>query len=255
MIKIKNSRVGGSLFHYAHFICDCLLPEIINDLYKYNKVIRKKNIHQTIGNFNKMYTDIMQNENIELDEYDFINLKINRIIYKNKEEYCNKIYFDKFTNFIFKRYGIDNLIFDEKYSEIILIKRDDRVELIDDIELKNINTNFSTGRERREIDKIDSVEEYLKKKYNNKFKSIFLEKIPFEKQVKIFNNAKIIICAHGAAMANMFFCKEHTKIIEVTCGKEFNFFDIISKNLNLNHIKCHDNVFDKIIDCLKLNEI
>lgn len=51
MIKVINSRDGGSLFHYAHFICDCLFPEIICDIFKYDEVIREKNIHQTIGNF------------------------------------------------------------------------------------------------------------------------------------------------------------------------------------------------------------
>lgn len=29
MIRIKNNRKEGSLFHYAHFICDCLFSEII----------------------------------------------------------------------------------------------------------------------------------------------------------------------------------------------------------------------------------
>ena len=34
MIKVINNRNEGDLFHYAHFICDCLFPEIINDIYK-----------------------------------------------------------------------------------------------------------------------------------------------------------------------------------------------------------------------------
>lgn len=42
MIKIKNNRVDGSLFHYAHFICDCLFPEIICDIFNYDEVIREK---------------------------------------------------------------------------------------------------------------------------------------------------------------------------------------------------------------------
>jgi hypothetical protein len=39
MIKIKNIRDGGSLFHYAHFICDCLFPEIINEIYSDNNLV------------------------------------------------------------------------------------------------------------------------------------------------------------------------------------------------------------------------
>jgi hypothetical protein len=48
-------------------------------------------------------------------------------------------------------------------------------------------------------------------------------------------------------MSNMFFCKEGIKIVEVTCGWKWSFFDKISNILNLNHIKCHENNFDSII--------
>ena len=38
-------------------------------------------------------------------------------------------------------------------------------------------------------------------------------------------------------MSNMFFCKEGTKFIEVTCDKIWVFFDKISNILKLNHVK------------------
>uniref|UniRef100_A0A6C0JY47 Uncharacterized protein n=1 Tax=viral metagenome TaxID=1070528 RepID=A0A6C0JY47_9ZZZZ len=57
----------------------------------------------------------------------------------------------------------------------------------------------------------------------------------------------LIICAHGAVMSNMFFCKSGTTIIQVTCGTVYRVFDTISKILNLNHIKCHKNNKDTIL--------
>ena len=51
MIKVVNERKDGSLYHYAHFICDCLFPEVVNELYKYKQIVRKKSLDQTIGNF------------------------------------------------------------------------------------------------------------------------------------------------------------------------------------------------------------
>ena len=33
MIKIKNNRGEGSVFHYAHFICDWLFPKIISNIF------------------------------------------------------------------------------------------------------------------------------------------------------------------------------------------------------------------------------
>ena len=117
--------------------------------------------------------------------------------------------------------------------------------------MSKINNNATTGKERREIDNIDNVEGYLKDKYGDKFKGLYFENLPFEEQIKYFNNAKIIICAHGAVMSNMFFCKEGTTIIEVTCDTIWVFFDKISNILNLKHIKCKKNNFDSIIKCIE----
>lgn len=251
MIKVKNNRKSGFLFHYAHFICDCLFPEIMCDIFNYDEIIREKNIHQTLGNFSKIYTDVMMVKNTELLKKDFNNLNIDTINYKNKEEYIDKIYFDKFRNYIFGRYNIKNLEYNSDYPEVILVKRNSRVNLIDDEYLKKINTNVTTGKERREIKDIIYIENFLKTKYENKFKSLYFEDLSFEEQIKYFNNAKLIICAHGAVMSNMFFCKEKTKIIEVTCGSKFLFFDKISNILKLNHIKCFKNDKNDIIKCIE----
>lgn len=251
MIKIKNNRKIGALFHYAHFICDCLFPEIINEIYKYREVIREKSINQTIGNFSKIYTEVMLATNTELLTDEFNNLDVDVIAYGNKEMYCDKEYFEIFRNYVFSRYEILNLEYDLQYPEVILVKRKDRISLIDDKYLSKINRNVSTGKERREINNILDVEIFLNLKYKNKFKSLFFEELSFEEQVRYFNSAKLIICAHGAVMSNMFFCKEGTKIIEVTCGTHFKFFDVISKILKLNHIKCEENNSKAIINVLK----
>jgi hypothetical protein len=255
MIKIVNKRKGGCLFHYAHFLCDCLFPEIINNIYNFKTIVREKNIEQTLGNFNKIYEEVMLNKSIELIKSQFDILYIKTITYHPKEYYCNKKYFDIFRQFIFKRYKINPFVYNEKYLPIILIKRYNRINLINDNYLKDLNTNVTTGKERREIDKIDSLEEYLKNKYNGKIKSVYLELMSFEEQIKIFNNAKIIICAHGAAMSNMFFCKEQTTIIEVTCNMNWDFFNNMSIHLNLKHIKCFDNNLNSVIKCIEENMI
>ena len=100
MIKIKNQRNIGYLFHYAHFITDCLFVEVINEVYKYDEVIRVKNINQTLGNFYKIYEEVMQMKNIELDEEDFDKINKDVIIYDKREVYANEYYFDKFNQLI-----------------------------------------------------------------------------------------------------------------------------------------------------------
>jgi hypothetical protein len=85
MIKVKNNRECGSLFHYAHFICDCLFPEIVCDLFNYNEVIREKSIQQTIGNFNNIYRKVMSVKNTELLKNDFNKLDVATIFYKKNK--------------------------------------------------------------------------------------------------------------------------------------------------------------------------
>jgi hypothetical protein len=246
MIKVKNNRTGGSLFHYAHFICDCLFPEIINELYNFKEIIREKTLNQTLGNFSNIYTDVLQVKHTELHTTDFNNLKIDTFCYKNKEDYCEKKYFDEFREYIFSRYNINSF----EYPEVLLIKRDNRINLIDDEYLKRLNKNVSTGKERREIKNIVEIEIFLTNKYKDNFKSLHFEHLDFSQQINYFNNAKLIICAHGAVMSNMFFCKKDTTIIEVTCNNEWPFFDTISSILQLHHIKCYENEPSVIIEML-----
>jgi hypothetical protein len=255
MIKVVNKRSDGHIFHYAHFMCDCLFPEIVNDIYKYKEVVRKKNINQTIGNFDKIYTEVMMIKNTELMETEFDNLNVEKLVYQNKSAYLDKQFFEKFRNFIFSRYEINPLEYDKQYPEVILIRRSTRVELISDEYLKKINNNFKNGKERREINNIERIEKYLETKYSDNFKSLFFENLPFKEQVKYFNNARLIICAHGAVMANMFFCKENATIIEVTCNTNWDFFNKISKNVNLKHIKCNKNEYKNVIDCIESHPI
>ena len=70
-IKVKNKRQGGNLFHYAHFICDCLFPEVIYGIPQYHHVFRLKNLHQTLGNFEHIYDEVFKSINIELCENGF----------------------------------------------------------------------------------------------------------------------------------------------------------------------------------------
>ena len=151
MIKIKNNRKCGSLFHYAHFICDCLFIEIVNDIFKFETIFREKSLSQTIGNFKNIYEEVMENVSTELPKKDFDKLQVDTLILGNKENYLEKEYFDKFRNYIFTRYNINEANYDINFPEIVLIERGDRIELIDDAQLQIQNKNITTVKERREI--------------------------------------------------------------------------------------------------------
>ncbi len=255
MIKVLNKREGGWTFHYAHFLCDLVLPEIVNGIYKYNIVYRQKNLTQTIGNFYKIWEEIFDTKNEEITEKDYNDLKIetkiisrfdrfNRNIYKKKE-------FDIFREYMFDKFNIE--ILNKKYPKILLIERGVDKNLLSDefknIEHKEKNGYLSTGKERREIKDIEKLKVELSK-YDD-YECIMLEGMEIEEQIKYFNNANIIIAAHGAGLSNMLFCKENTTIIEITCNMKWGFFDVISKELSLNHKKCNNNL-KSILDLINI---
>ena len=59
----------------------------------------------------------------------------------------------------------------------------------------------------------DEVKNFL---LNKGFKSVVMKDLHFSEQVKLFNNAEFIIGLHGAAFANLCFCKPGTKVVELT---------------------------------------
>lgn len=250
MIKVANPRVAGSLFHYAHFICDCLFPEIIQKIYQYDTVIRLKTVQQTLGNFHAIYTDVMQTKHVELDTGEYDNVPCNTLAYNTKETLIDIRHFHAFRRYIFNRYPQQS---EDTFPDVILIKRGARIELIDDPVLKQLNTNITTGKERREIDRIDEVQQHLEGLYGARFQAISLESMPFPKQVAYFNHARLIVCAHGAGMANLFFCKEGATVVEVTCNKSWPFFDKITGMLHIRHIKCPTNTLDAVIHAIPSN--
>jgi len=271
MIKIINNRPDGYMFHYAHFLYDCLFSEIINNVQNNKIIYREKNVDQTIGNFCNIYEEVINVKNIELSKDEFENLE------------CKTLTTTRFTNpsiteinyfrdFIFNRYNIISDILNNEYPEIILIKRGYVEKLVDDEELdKKLDKKYQSktnGAKRREIIDIDKLEEYLQNKFIS-FKSVILENIPFKEQVCFFKNAKVIIMIHGAALINLLFSNKHTLLIEirphfsqVPVEKQQMYLDNpdlfynqgyvtnFLKTMNINRVKC-ENELDIIIKTIE----
>ena len=138
LINKRYNTGGSSLFHYAHFLIDCVYPEVINEIYKYDTVVRIKSIDQTIGNFEGFYENIMGTKTTELPETEFNKLDIKPIILPPKEHYADIENLTKFRNYIFARYSINSPMVNRSsnYPKVLLIKRGGRVQLINDRQRK-----------------------------------------------------------------------------------------------------------------------
>ena len=65
-------------------------------------------------------------------------------------------------------------------------------------------------------------------------------------QIYLFQNAKIIIGAHGAAFANLVFCEPSTKVIEIRPSNQSNNnYKRISQVANLNYRLIETKVLEK----------
>jgi len=86
-----------------------------------------------------------------------------------------------------------------------------------------------------QINNLKSFIRFINKK---NFKSLRPEFISFKNQVNLFNNASIVIGAHGASLTNIIFCKPKTKIIEIIPEDLPNKkCERISKILNLKYYR------------------
>jgi capsular polysaccharide biosynthesis protein len=70
-----------------------------------------------------------------------------------------------------------------------------------------------------QIQNDNEIFNFLKEKGFSKYK---VGELSFFEQIYLFNNAKIIIGAHGAAFTNLAFCKPNTKIIEIRPFTQLN---------------------------------
>jgi capsular polysaccharide biosynthesis protein len=99
---------------------------------------------------------------------------------------------------------------------------------------KNIYINRKDGHSLRYIINEKEVEVKLK---NKGFKSLTMSDYSFIDQIKIFNNAKNIVGLHGAAFANLIFCKPNTNILEI---KPYDTGDIIKNLARSNKLRYND---------------
>ena len=67
-----------------------------------------------------------------------------------------------------------------------------------------------------------------------------LSNYSFKDQVKMFNNAKLVVGLHGSGFANLVFSKPRTKVIELSSKYSGNAVHYLAKKCQLNYNKIVD---------------
>jgi len=68
------------------------------------------------------------------------------------------------------------------------------------------------------------------------FKRYLLSELSFLEQVELFNNAEIIVGAHGAGICNILFCSSDTTVVEIFQERSDPCFTFLAQSLKLNYI-------------------
>jgi hypothetical protein len=100
---------------------------------------------------------------------------------------------------------------------------------------------------RRRIVNEEILIKFLKNKYGDKLEILDLDKgYSMLDQAKIFNGCEIFIAVHGASIANLFFMKSNTHLIEILAdGCEPHCFNQKAKNKGIKHDYLHLKDYNK----------
>ena len=206
--------------NYAHWLLD-ILPKI--------KLCTE---HYPLEEIDFFYTSVLQNFQkktlaiLNIDEDRIINSDINRHIFASELIVVDHPWYHK--GYIHNQYEF-------LPSWIIYWLRDVYLK-----HAKNFDNNEKIYIDRTDskfkhcqIQNDEEVFGFLKERGFSKYK---VGELSFFEQIYLFNNAKIIVGAHGAAFANLTFCKPDTNFIEIKpASHPNNQYKRISQINNLNY--------------------
>jgi len=192
-----------AFFNYYHWINDVLcklaLLEIFNIEYDYLYVpTTSKFMIETLKlwgiNEDKIIQPYDENYAIQADE-----LIVPSMVNNYDSKYNIRTCFTAYTNKLLIDYVRNKLLTKAKECPIS----------------KKFNSRFFTSRKDSKLRKILNEDELIElfKKYN--IDSYNLSKLSIVEQIHLFNNAEIVIGAHGANLTNIIFCNPKTIVIEL----------------------------------------
>ena len=221
-INLIGIRKGHK--HFFHFFFDYIMPLLI--------YIKMSNIKENLSIFVRSDNSTVQLETFKALENNFSNIKFIRIK-ENQIVQCKKAFY--------LYHNHHALYYKNENQEIKEIFNDLRLILIKYYNIKNLpyaeNYKLYISRSKTRLRRTLNEKKLIPLLKERGFKVVNLEDFNLKEQINFFNNAKIIIGAHGAGFTNLIFCNslktKATKIIEIfpknlhkTIGNITDFRDI-----------------------------
>lgn len=203
-IKVLPNLNDGCRFRYHHFIFGYVFPVIQNE-----EVFKNTYYFENCGEMNKILLElgfkiIIDGKNNEIN---------NNVFYKGYDKFFEGIDIRKIKKNILKILDIKEC---KKKEEILIVDRG--------------------NNPRRSVPNIEEI--FLELSKYTSVKKIYLDNLKFKDQIIEFKKHKKIILQHGAAMSNLIWCDEKTKIFEISPNPNYYWiYDKLIKLCNLNNKK------------------
>ncbi len=246
ILSLVNGASGND--NYFHWLFD-ILPRLV----MLDKINELKNIDYFYLPELKKF-QIQTLKTFGINEKQFINSKKFRHVSAD-QIYATSHPWHKKGNILRQAQNIPNWVFHEITKKLISHKK----------QFNCSNKIFIDRRESKfnhcQIINDNEIKNFL---VNKGFSVYRVGEIDLFKQFYLFNNAKIIVGAHGAAFANLIFCKKNTKVIEFFPKRHPNLVNKkISLIKNLKYKSLRSNNFnykynlngDILVDLKKLNKL
>ena len=218
--KILSILQGASGNNYGHWLLD-MLPKI--------KLCSE---HYSLNDINYFYTPNLTD--FQKDTLSVLGINENRIV--NSEKFRH-IQADELLVVDHPNYYEGYILKQNKFQPAWVIKwlRDTYLTYEKKFNVNKkifIDRTDSTSK-HCQIQNESEVSNFLKNKGFSKYQ---LTKLSFFEKVYLFRNAEVIVGAHGAAFANLTFCKPKTKVIEIRpCIHPNTVYERISYINDLNY--------------------
>ena len=240
-LNIKNR--SGSVEHYYHFLLGFLIPlvdiliNVPNEAYVVRSCGPLDSIIRSLPISRIEIVDKFTHEKITRVSENNHEIKLVTLLGFDKTRYFDRSAFDEFNKTIFTLYSNDIGLESKKLSQrplVVLIKRENH----DFYRRGGPSEIPGSGAQRRSILNFPEIEFSIKSIFPM-LKTVSLEDTSLPFQVALFKNADIVIAQHGAALANLVFCRPGTKVIEITPFDQKKLFLKLAKCMDLKYCPIH----------------
>lgn len=245
-IHITVSNRSGSVEHYYHFLLGLCVP-IVEASVDLGIITARKAVREC-GPLSPLLHDLGLNiETIRRDTSTMLPTHLHLYGYDSQRHYASRP-FSMFRNHVL---AAEREIVGDESPNVLVIERG----VPHPFYMSDLAERPGSGTTRRSIRNHAELVDCLGR-YHANVVNVLLEDIPLGEQAALFSAARVIVAQHGAALANLIFCRPGIQVIEIGLGRnDDDHFRSLANVIGLRYTLCPQESNHPIVnpmDVLKL---